>query len=134
MGVLENRHHEIFCQEILKGQSQFAAYCCAYPNVNTNNRNSVDVSACKLMKEQEIQDRIEELKQQTADAAVMSVLERKLALTQFATDELAYPKMRMQAIDLLNKMDNIYVKKLDADVKVTDTSKVAAEVQAILDS
>ena len=86
------------------------------------------------MKEQEIKDRIEELKQQTADAAVMSVLERKLALTQFAADELAYPKMRMQAIDLLNKMDNIYVKKLDADVKVADTSKVAAEVQAILDS
>ena len=53
-------------------------------------------------------------------------------LTEIATDKAQLPKPRMQAIDILNKMDGEYVKKIEANVN-TNISEIASKVGAILD-
>ena len=52
-------------------------------------------------------------------------------LTEIATDKAQLPKPRMQAIDILNKMDGEYVKKIEATVS-TSLSDVASKVDDIL--
>lgn len=132
MPALTNIQYERYTQCVISGMTQAAAYREAYPRAKKWTDKTVYSKAWKLHHMPEIQERIKELQAEAAAAAVMDRQERLETLTAIARDEHMHPKQRMQAIDILNKMDAVYVQRVDASVH-GDLSDAAAKVQAILD-
>jgi len=57
-------NQENFCQEIFKGNSQYNAYCTAYPSqVKSSKRDSIDQLASRLMANIKIVSRLKELRE-----------------------------------------------------------------------
>lgn len=132
MGVLQNPKHEAFIQAIMQGKSQRQAYIIAYPNAAKWKPGTIDPKASNLFNEDKVQARYQELQKIALSKAIMSREERMLTLSDIALDPTMPPKSRMQAIDILNKMDGDYVKKVEATItRPVDT--VAHEIEAILD-
>lgn len=132
MAALQNPRHEQFAQAIIAGNTQRAAYRAAFPKALNWKDSSVDVRASKLANDPRIKERIQELQDEAAVSAVIKRTEKMLILTGIATNEDQSSKSRMQAIDILNKMDGDYVKKTEVTVK-TDVAEAAAKIGAILD-
>lgn len=132
MGVLQNPKHEAFIQAIMQGKSQRQAYIVAYPNAAKWKPESVDAKASLLFNDDKVQIRYNELQKIALSKAIMSREERMLTLSDIALDPTMPPKSRMQAIDILNKMDGDYVKKVEATI-TRPTDAVAHEIEAILD-
>ena len=131
-GPLENARHEAFVQYIIAGKSQRQAYLAAFPAAKRCKPETIDNKAHVLFKSDEIKARYNALQAAAASDAVMSRQERMETLSEFARSEDAFPKARMQAIDLLNKMDGSYIQKIEATV-TGDLSETSARVGAILD-
>lgn len=132
MAVLKNNRYEAFAQGLFSGMTQRAAYRAAFPASVKWKDKTVDTKACELAAKVEITERIDELKNASANDAILSRRERMLILSNIALDLEQHPKQRMQAIDILNKMDGDYIKKVETTIK-GDVSKIAARVEAILD-
>lgn len=132
MAVLANAQYERYAQEIARGISQADAYRAAYPKSARWKDKTVYNHASEMRRIPEVDERIKELQAEAASAAVMDRQERLETLTTIARDEHMHPKQRMQAIDLINKMDAVYVQRVEANVH-GDLSDAAAKVQAILD-
>ena len=58
-----------------------------------------------------IQQRIVELQSEMDSHKIMDAAERRELLTQFARDEDTGKTDRLRAMDLLNKMDGVYINK-----------------------
>ena len=58
-----------------------------------------------------IQQRIVELQSKMDSHKIMDAAERRELLTQFARDEETGKADRLKAMDLLNKMDGVYINK-----------------------
>ena len=132
MPELPNAQYERYAQEIVRGMSQADAYRAAKPSACRWTEKTVYSRASEMRRIPEVDERIKELQAEAAAAAVMDRQERLETLTAMARDEHMHPKQRMQAIDILNKMDAVYVQRVDASVH-GDLSDAAAKVQAILD-
>ena len=132
MPELPNAQYERYAQEIARGMSQADAYRAAKPSACRWTEKTVYSRASEMRRIPEVDERIKELQAEAAAAAVMDRQERLETLTAIARDEHMHPKQRMQAIDILNKMDAVYVQRVDASVH-GDLSDAAAKVQAILD-
>lgn len=132
MPVLPNAQYERYAQEIVRGMSQADAFLAAKPSARKWKEKTVYSRASEMRRIPEVDARIQELQAEAAAAAVMDRQERLETLTTIARDEHMHPKQRMQAIDILNKMDAVYVQRVDASVH-GDLSDAAAKVQAILD-
>ena len=124
---------EKFVQNLLKGMSQREAYKNSY-NASNMKDNVIDNKACALFKQDEIRVRYEELIKATAKATIMSVQERMELLTRIAKGEeyetysgndgklyTTPPRVetRMKAVDTLNKMDGVYIQKIESNSNVT---------------
>lgn len=131
MAAIADAKKEKFAQLLTEGLSQRKAYLGAYPSAKKWKPETVDNRACQLAHDSEILDRCEELKNASASDAILSRQGRMKILTEIATDKSQLPKPRMQAIDILNKMDGEYVKKIEATVS-TSLSDVASKVDDIL--
>ena len=132
MPALKNAKHEAFVQALLSGKSQRVAYREAFPNAENQKDETVDNKACKLANTDEISTRLQELQEASANDIILDRQGRMIILTQIALDEELFPKPRMQAIDLLNKMDGQYVQKIEATVS-GDLSETAKQIAEILD-
>lgn len=130
-GPLSNSREENFVQYLAIGDSQRTAYHKAFPASEKWKDRTVDNRACELANRRDILGRLNELKQEKANKAVMQRQERMEVLTSIARDKSEIAKARMQAIDILNKMSGEYVKKIEASVS-TDTSDIASKVRHIL--
>lgn len=131
MPELPNAQYERYAQEIVRGMSQADAYRAAKPSACRWTEKTVYSRASEMRRIPEVDERIKELQAEAAAAAVMDRQERLETLTAIARDEHMHPKQRMQAIDLINKMDAVYVQRVDASVH-GDLSEAAAKVEAIL--
>lgn len=131
MAAIADAKKEKFAQLLTEGLSQRKAYLGAYPSAKRWKPETVDNRACQLAHDSEILDRCEELKNASASDAILSRQGRMKILTEIATDKAQLPKPRMQAIDILNKMDGEYVRKIEATVS-TSLSDVASKVDDIL--
>lgn len=132
MAALTNIAHERFVMNLIAGKSQRNAYIDAYPNSAAWKPSSVDTEASRLFRRDDVRERYNELMGAVSMQGVLTRADKMKILADMATDEELYPKARMQAIDLLNKMDGDYVKK--SEVKITsDLSDVSDQVSAILD-
>lgn len=119
-GLTENQ--EKFVIGLIAGKTQRQAYLDAFPKSQKWKVESVDRQASVLFKQQKIKDRYDELFKPYLEkhdkevekemSKVFLSLDRKHELLyEFAENELLSPAIRMQAIDLDNKMINLYTQK-----------------------
>lgn len=132
MAALDNARYERYAQNLIRGMSQRDAYRDAFPRSVGWKDRTVDVRASELYNQPAVQERIKELQEAAASEAVATRQERMEILSEVARSDKQLPKYRMQAIDILNKMDNLYVRRVEASVH-EDLSGTAAKVAEILD-
>ena len=132
MSALKNAKHEAFVQALFSGKSQRVAYREAFPNAEKWADKTVDNRAYELANDREILGRLEELQDAAASPLILDRQGRMIILTQIALDETLFPKPRMQAIDLLNKMSGDYTQKIEATIN-GDLSETAQKIAEILD-
>lgn len=133
MAVLENSKYEAFAQNLANGMSQRQAYRAAFPSSQGWKDTTVDAKACTLAKTDAVQERLTEIKEASASAMILDRQSRMIILSEIATNTELFPKARMQAIDILNKMSGDYTQRIEAVVS-SDISATAAQVARILDS
>jgi hypothetical protein len=132
MPALENARQEKFAQNLTSGMLQRQAYLDAFPNSKKWKPDTVDNKAYALAKTSEISARCEELKEAAASAAILKRIDKMVILSEMVTSETTTDKTKLSAIDILNKMDGDYVKKIEATL-TAPISDTAAKVAAILD-
>ena len=126
---------EKFVHNIVKGMSQIEAYKDAY-NANRMSDNAISVEASRLMQNPKIALRHKELADAVAKPAIMTAQERLEFLTrvikgeekekvmnivngeEVVTEIPSLLKTKLNAVDIMNKMQGEYVTKIDADVSV----------------
>lgn len=97
---------EMFCQYyVATGNATAAAEQAGY------SKASARVTGCQNLTKANIQERIEQLAAEQKAAAVMDREERQALLTEIARDCGQVAPDRMKAVDLLNKMDGVYINK-----------------------
>lgn len=72
-----------------------------------------------LLKRDDAKQYLQRIIEASQSPMILDVRQRKEHLSKIATSQLSTPGEQMAAIHLLNKMDGIYVTKLEADVKAT---------------
>lgn len=132
MPALKNARHEAFAQALFSGKSQRVAYREAFPNAEKWTDATVDSKACVLAKDDKVLERLDELKDASASPLILDRQSRMIILTEIALNEGLIPKSRMQAIDILNKMDGDYTQKIEATIN-GDLSETASKIAEILD-
>lgn len=70
MAILENSRHEKFAQEIAKGTGQRDAYKAA--GYSAANASAADASASRLLSQDKIRARVQELKSRAADEVIVT--------------------------------------------------------------
>lgn len=100
---------ENFCLEIVQSGNGTEAYKKAGYKVKSDN--AAAVGAAKLLRKAKVQQRIAELRRELDSHKIMDAAERRELLTQFARDEETAKTDRLKAMDLLNKMDGVYINK-----------------------
>ncbi|GAW63397.1 TerS [Ligilactobacillus acidipiscis DSM 15836] len=132
MPVLANARQEKFVQGLIQGMSQRKAYRAAFKQSKRWKDNTVDVKASQLAHDSKISIRYKELLEEAQDKAIMTRKERMVKLSDIADDE-EHPNDQMKAIDLLNKMDNLYIQKneVTGDMKIVNPYKGLTTEQLI---
>lgn len=129
---------ENYVRNLVKGMSQREAYKKSYDAKNMKDE-TIDKKASELFKQEKIRGRYEELQKQIDDDAIMSATERQKWLTGVLKNEIlediyvrdsdgvetkvgsrnADLNTKMKAMDILNKMNGVYVTKLEGDIGIT---------------
>lgn len=129
MPPLKNARQERFAQNILAGMTQTQAAGDAGYSLN-----SAVVQGSQLLTNPTISSRVAELKQSTATEGILTVIERRQRLTQFATEDIQGPhgpnrQSNIAAIAELNKMGGNYE---PAKVALTDPDGNPIEQRTIV--
>ena len=103
------RLQENFCMEFVRCGNATEAYKNAGYKVRSDK--VAGVCAAKLLGNARVQQRIAELRREMDSHKIMDAAERRELLTQFARDEETGKADRLKAMDLLNKMDGVYINK-----------------------
>lgn len=117
MAALANARHEKYVQGLASGLSQRAAYHAAFPNSQRWKDSTVDKRASELSQRGEILGRFKELAEEAASNAVMDITQRKEWLSRVIQDDSEEMPNRLKAVDTLNKMDGVYIKKMEISEK-----------------
>lgn len=117
MAALTNARHEKYAQGLASGMSQRAAYRAAFKSSERWKDSTVDAKACNLAKNDKILARLRELAEESASEAIMSITERKEWLSRLIVSDAEETADRLKALDTLNKMDGVYVKKMEVSEK-----------------
>lgn len=111
---------ERFAFNIASGFSQYDSYLKAGYSKD-NSRAVIDINAHRLVNDNKIKLRINELQAPTETSKVLSVAERKEKLADIFKRSIKDPisvRDGLQAVDLLNKMERVYS---DAPVTINNT-------------
>ena len=100
-----------FCHNIVSGMSGKDSYLNAYNTKCTDN--TAYVESTKLLKRDDIQDRIKDLRKpieiKTQTTVISERQKKRDILWSFINDETKDDSNRLRALDLLNKLDGEYV-------------------------
>lgn len=107
---------ERFVLEYMKDGNASRAYREAYDAENMAE-NTINNKASAMLKKGEIRDRIESMRNKETESAILSIEKRKELLTKYAYEEDAGNAMK--AIEILNKMDGVYVVKQQTELSGT---------------
>ena len=105
---------EKFSQCVASGMTQADAYREAFGQGNMTDKTIIE-KASKLMATDNVQTRVDELRKVTITEAVISIEKRKELLTRWIFEEES--NSAMKAMEILNKMDGVYVTKSDVNLK-----------------
>lgn len=100
---------ERFCLEFVKSGNATEAYKAAGYKVRSDKVASV--AAARLLGNVCIQETIAKLRDKLSSEKIMDARERREVLTRFARDDETSKQDRLKAMDLLNKMDGVYITK-----------------------
>lgn len=100
----------------LDGMNFSDAYRSAYDTENMLP-SSIWTEASLLKDNPKVAQRINELRLLVASPKIMTAQERKEWLTEVIKNSNEATKNRLSASDQLNKMEGLYVQKVEADVK-----------------
>ena len=127
---------EAFVKNIIDGMSQADAYRNAYSTKNMSD-NAIYREASVLMTNPNISQRLKELRDQMMKPSIMSAQERLEFLTKIINGEQGEKmvqvvdgepievdvptslKNKLNAIDIMNKMQGEYVTKVEGELKMT---------------
>lgn len=73
-------------------------------------------AASRLLKNVKVQQYLEELAKDAARKGIITIDKRQQILSGVASDTKADTNVRIRAIDVLNKMDGVYVTKVDVTI------------------
>lgn len=107
----------------LEGMNRSDAYRSAY-NTENMSENTIWNEAYLLAGHQEVSKRINELRAMTLSPKIMTAQERKEWLTEVIKDSNEAIKNRLSASDQLNKMEGLYVQKVQAEVESAVTINI----------
>ena len=113
---------EKFSVNVATGMTLTDAYKNAY-NAENMKDETIYVKACELAKKDKIKVRIEQLRNEASNEAILNTIQKKLVLTNIIKSSNS-DNDRMKAIDILNKMDGEYVTKIVGNVDVSYESKI----------
>lgn len=101
---------ERFCLELVKNAGNATQ---AYKDAGyvVKNDNVAAVKGAEKLRKAKVQQRLAELRAPEKKKTVMSIEERRERLTRIADDEDSSNLDVMKAIDLLNKMDSLYLQR-----------------------
>lgn len=108
---LANAQHELIALAVIEGKTLRQIADAA--NYHTKWAES---HVCNLIRRPEVQVRIQELQQQTADYRVMSVIQRKIRLSELARDPNS-DVCPVRCIHELNLMERIYREGTDINIQ-----------------
>lgn len=100
---------ERFCIEFVKSGNASRAYKAA--GYKADNDDSVRAAAAKLLTKDNIKKRIAELREKISSSKIMDAQERRELMTKIAKNKKTSNTDRLKAIDLLNKMDGVYINR-----------------------
>ena len=100
---------ERFCIEFVKSGNASRAYKAA--GYKADNDDSVRAAAAKLLTKDNIKKRIAELREKISSSKIMDAEERRELMTKIAKNKKTSNTDRLKAIDLLNKMDGVYINR-----------------------
>lgn len=103
------RLQEKFCIEFVRCGNATEAYKRA--GYKARSDKVAGTAAARLLGNVRIQQRIVELQSEMDSHKIMDAAERRELLTRFARDEDTGKTDRLRAMDLLNKMDGVYINK-----------------------
>lgn len=109
---------EQFVKNIIEGMSQADAYRNSY-DVKKMSDKTVWEKASRLMSDDKVRARLQELRDQLANESIMTARERLEWLTRIIKSDEETTADKLKASDQMNKMQGEYVQKVVADV---DTS------------
>lgn len=108
---------EAFVQKIIEGYSQAEAYRSAY-NTKRMSDKTVWENASRLMADSKVTARVMELRNELAKPSIKTAQERMEWLTQLIDNDNEGTNEKLKAVDILNKMDGLYVQKFSGDIKM----------------
>jgi hypothetical protein len=111
------REQEVFCRLMATGNYlQYEAYQLSHPDCKTNNLDTVYPKASRLISKPKIKARIEELKKEAQDKALMPLTEAYYLLRKLAENG-GKEEVRRQALNDILKIHGVLRENLD--VKLT---------------
>jgi phage terminase small subunit len=115
-GSMLTAKQEKFVQNIIDGMTQADAYRGSYDTSRMTDK-TVHEKASRLMADDKVRARLEELRGMMMKPTIMSAQERLEWLTNLVNNEEEGTNEKLKAIDIMNKMQGEYVQKVEADVK-----------------
>lgn len=106
-----NDRQEKFCIEFVRCGNATEAYKRAGYQVKTEE--AAGVNASRLLRNANVQQYIAKLREKADDAKILNAKERRMILSEIVNDLEASKRDRIRAIDVMNKMDGIYITKTE---------------------
>ncbi len=114
--------YEAYANRLASGMAQSTAYRETFPNSRKWTAASVHNKASALARNARVSARVASLQQQSITKTVLSLEARKELLSQIALnklppDETVTTRDRLNAVDLLNKLEGVYVERKDVVIR-----------------
>lgn len=100
---------EKFCLEMVRCGNATEAYKAA--GYKPKSRHAAEALGSRLLRNDEVNERIAKLRQQMGNPKIMDAEERRVRLSEIAKNRATKDENVIKAIDTLNKMDCLYVQK-----------------------
>ena len=122
-----NAKQKKFCLEFRKngGCIQEAAKAAGYSEKSASSIGS------QLLKNSKVLEYIEQLRLDAQRKTIMGIIERQETLTEIARNVANEASDRNRAIDLLNKMDGVYIVRVDVNLKCSVKDGLAGRMNQI---
>lgn len=101
---------ERFCLELVKNAGNATQ---AYKDAGyaVKNDNVAAVKGAEKIRKAKVKQRLAELRAPKKEAKILSIDERRQLLTRIALDDDTRPNDKIKAMDILNRMDSLYLQR-----------------------